>query len=550
MQKADPRNILQSFTMLRFAVLFSLGIIIGDALQPAITLPTWLYTLLALLAVAVLCRRRYEDIGNIALMLIFICLGSLRLCFSSAPPTATDRNASNAARHHTMTCRMAVLSEPVRHGRVLRFDALACDGTAIGGTRFRVSLLCDSTESISHPIHLADGLQATAVLSSLETAADSTSHFDYARWLRCRGFSHMAFVPRDCWEHCDISKRDIGICEWTLLRLSHFRARLLQQLRATGISGDTFAVASAMALGDRTAVTQALREEYSMSGASHILALSGMHLTVVYFLLSLLFRRRRSDYNIIRLGIIWAYVVFTGMPISLVRAACMLTIYDATLILGRTTDRLNSIGLAATVLLIANPLSLWDIGFEMSFAAVVSITLFCGRLDALMPKRYTYCYNTDALHIQPSVIKRNRMVWLLWRMGSLSLAAQIGTVPLAAYYFGRVPLLSIVTSYVVVPCAFIVVAITLATCLVIAMQIGAEAITAAGGIISNILDALVWCGAQLLSGVTWLLNTVVSAVAHLPFACIDNVNITLPQMLLMYVIILSVSLLVRVKNEE
>ena len=107
------------------------------------------------------------------------------------------------------------------------------------------------------------------------------------------------------------------------------RAKLLDRLSESGVDGSVYAVVAAMALGDKSQLTKNLRESYAVTGASHVLALSGLHLGIVYTLLSLLLNRRRWQVvsQVIIIVCVWLFVFLVGMSASVVRAAVMLTVY-------------------------------------------------------------------------------------------------------------------------------------------------------------------------------------------------------------------------------
>ena len=149
------------------------------------------------------------------------------------------------------------------------------------------------------------------------------------------------------------------------------RDRLLQRLSDGGIEGDAYAVVAAMALGDKSSLTKELKDMYSLTGASHVLALSGLHLGIIYMLLSLLVRGRRWRMlsQLFLIISIWGFVFLVGMSVSVVRAAIMLSVY-ALLSLGhRDKMSVNTLAFTAIVMLMVNPMSLFDVGFQIGRAS-------------------------------------------------------------------------------------------------------------------------------------------------------------------------------------
>jgi competence protein ComEC len=110
-----------------------------------------------------------------------------------------------------------------------------------------------------------------------------------------------------------------------------WRHQLLERYQLLGAQNDSYAVLAAMTLGDKSALNGALRDIYSVTGASHILALSGLHLSIFYFLLSLIIphrRRLRIISQVLLIMVIWAFVMLVGLPVSVVRSATMLTVFS------------------------------------------------------------------------------------------------------------------------------------------------------------------------------------------------------------------------------
>ena len=283
------------------------------------------------------------------------------------------------------------------------------------------------------------------------------------------------------------------------------RAKLLDRLSESGVDGSAYAVVAAMALGDKSQLTTELRDAYAISGASHILALSGLHLGIIYTLLSLLLSRRRWQMvsQIVIIVSIWLFVFLVGLSASVVRSAVMVSIY-ALLSLGhRDKLSVNTLAFAAIVMLLFNPMALFDVGFQLSFMAVLTILLFYPLLESLWS--------------QPFLLDHRLFRWL-WTMLSVSCAAQIGVAPLIAYYFGRISCYFLLANLVVVPAAALILYLSLAVLLIPSL-------------------------AYLLIYIVDTLNQLLVSIAALPGASIEGLHPTVLQVWMMYVIIGAVYLL-------
>lgn len=285
------------------------------------------------------------------------------------------------------------------------------------------------------------------------------------------------------------------------------RNELLERLSDHGVDGSVYAVVAAMTLGDKSQLTNELRKTYAITGASHILALSGLHLGIIYTLLSLLLSRRRwwIVSQVVIIVCIWLYVFLVGMTVSVVRSAVMITVY-ALLSLGhRDKMSVNTLAFAAIVMLLFNPLSLFDVGFQLSFLAVLAILLFYPLFEGVWP--------------QPFLMDHRVFKWL-WTMLSVSCAAQIGVAPLIVYYFGRFSCFFLLTNLLVVPAATLILYLSLVVLLIPSL-------------------------AYLLIYMVDTLNHLLTWVATLSGVSIEGLHPTLLQVSMVYVIIMAVYLLLR-----
>ena len=284
------------------------------------------------------------------------------------------------------------------------------------------------------------------------------------------------------------------------------RGILLDRLADSGVDGDAYAVVAAMALGDKTALTHELRDTYSVSGASHVLALSGLHLGIIYGLLWLLLPHRRwpAVSQTIILVAMWLYVLLVGMPVSVVRSAVMLSVYGLLSIGRRNKMSVNALAFTAIVMLMWNPEWLFDIGFQLSFMAVLAILLFVPVFEDVFSAKY---------------LQEHRLVRYIWGLVAVSVSAQIGVAPLIAYYFGRVSTYFLLTNFVVLPAAYLILGFSLIVLLFPSLAY----------ILLYIVDSL---------------NAVLLRISAIPGSSIDGFHPNELQVVLTYVIIFCIYLLI------
>jgi competence protein ComEC len=197
-------------------------------------------------------------------------------------------------------------------------------------------------------------------------------------------------------------------------------------------------IAEALLIGYRNDLDKDLVQAYSNTGVVHIIAISGLHIAVIYSALILLFslfkstKLKRWIEPIIILLVIWMFTLVAGAAPSVLRATVMFTFILAGKFLGKNGNIYNTLAASAFVLLISNPFYLWDVGFQLSYAAVLSIVLFFKSINGLL-------YFT------------NKFLRWIWQLCAVSLSAQIFTLPLVIYHFHQLPLLFLFSNLLVVP---------------------------------------------------------------------------------------------------
>ena len=308
--------------------------------------------------------------------------------------------------------------------------------------------------------------------------------------------------------------QSLSYFERTILKAQDFRQQAEQQLHTLHIGEQDFAVIAAMAMGDKSALSQETKEVYSISGTSHILAVSGLHIGIIFQLIILLLGgKRRSKLTIIlSTTIVWAYVIFIGFPASAVRAATMLSIYSMVLLSLRPDPTLNTLALAYIIMVLVNPFNIFDIGFQMSFLAVGSILLFYPLFFCLLSSH-------------------SNIIRAIWGLFCVSLAAQIGTLPLIVFYFGRISCYSLITSFIAIPAATLI----LYLCVLLFILSPLTYIS----FLASPTEGLMQLVMNVLTSITQFINTTFRLTSMLPGASIEHVHLSLLQLAILYVAILA-----------
>ncbi len=541
---------LQLYPLLRLAVAMALGVVVGYETYGTFSQEVWLVALVVTVS-ATAVAGRHDLLQGALMMMAFVFLGGFLV-------TRRQAQCDKPLPEGYVTYKAVVASQPQERGKTLRMDLWILDDEEMP-RRVKASLLRDAyaqkseslvvdslsavdAQSMSDHLQVGDGIIVTSRMEKPENYY--SSHFDYPLYLRCHGFTATTFIVPGSWRKAVLDLSSLSRLERARLSALRFRQHTLRRYLSLGLDDDEMAVAVAMALGDKSRLTNDLRDIYSVSGASHVLALSGLHLGIIYMLLSLMVGMRRLGWlrEVFIIAGIWSYALFTGLSPSVVRASTMITVYALVGLLGRDRMSLNALAFTAIIMLIANPLHLYDVGFQMSFLAVLAILVFCKPLVALAPG------HEEAMPVAGRGDKNAEVWWKralsgiwqktwkwLWVMVVVSCCAQLGVAPLTAYYFGRFSTYFLLTNFFVIPLATVILYLT------------------ALMFVSALVPPLLPWIAKVLAVVVGWQNGLAKGVASLPGSSIEGISLSRLQLLMVYVIIIAVAIIVykvlRLKNK-
>ena len=483
--------------LLRLAVCLMAGIVVGDNIGNC----DWLLPAFVVMVVGAMLLWRHAVVQSASIAVCFVLLGWLLV-------QRQEASLRVSWPEQEVIYEAVVLSEPVEKAKTIAVDILLTESERKlkcyfykEGRREGVRREGDRSRTLK----IGDGLRIQSRIRPNSEWRRGT--FDYKRYLEVHGFSGQTFVSSWKWQKAQVSLKSLSRLERTKLYFLKLRSRLLARIMTEDADGDAVAVVAAMALGDKSALSQELREVYSVTGASHVLALSGLHLGIIYMLLTLLLGGSRFftylPSYLFTFTTVWSFVFLVGMPVSVVRSATMLTVY-ALLSLGhRDKMSVNTLAFTALLVLIVSPLSLFDIGFQMSYLSVFAILLIVPLSERLFPVGY---------------LMTHRVIRWLWGMIAVSCAAQIGVAPLVAYYFGRLPVYFLLTNFIVIPAATLILWLSPLVFLFPSL-------------------------AYLLLYIVSILNTLLSTIASIPGASIDGLHPTKLQTTMTYVVIVACYLL-------
>lgn len=269
------------------------------------------------------------------------------------------------------------------------------------------------------------------------------------------------------------------------------------------------AIVRALVLGDRSGLTYDMRQKYSRVGISHILALSGLHLGIIYCILGYvlfgIFRKGRAKTvaSLFIIAFLWGYVMVVGMPYSLVRAAILTTLCIIAAWLRRDAWSVGNLMFAATAILLVSPGALYDVGFQLSFMACLAIMKF----QPFFSNRF----------------QNNKVLKYAFGIISVSFAAQIGVAPLSILYFHNFPSYFFISNLFAVPLVFVIVGSLFALLPLCA-------------VVPGITQIASWC----ISAEVSVLNTCTDFVGGLWGASAGPFYPTIVQVVLMYLVLVAV----------
>ncbi|MEO5995621.1 MAG: ComEC/Rec2 family competence protein [Chitinophagaceae bacterium] len=338
--------------------------------------------------------------------------------------------------------------------------------------------------------------------------------FDYQQYCAFQQIYYQVYLKRS--EYILLPTiDDNALNNWLFLS----RKKIVHILQ-TYIPGDKEAgLAEALLIGYKEDLDKNLVQLYSNTGVVHIIAISGLHLGLIYWLLNSILGplkikgRLRWINAILVITGLWLFSFLAGGSASVCRSAVMFSFIVMGENTGRRTNIYNSLAASAFLLLCYNPFWLWDAGFQLSYIAVLSIIIFMKPLYNLL-------------------FIKNKLLDLTWKMVAISLAAQILTTPVSIFHFHQFPNYFLITNLVAVPLSSLIVLAELALCII---SYSSYLSTPAGGIIFWLIK---------------LMNTFIEHMNKMPFPITNQLQLSMGQLILIYVAIIATCIWLTHKNKQ
>jgi competence protein ComEC len=367
----------------------------------------------------------------------------------------------------------------------------------------------DSTQTPPHP---GDTLLAFVKMSELPPP-QNPGEFDYRTYMNRQYTFTTGFIRAQQYIVLPAKTKSLRYMP------AQWRSHTKQIFADKGLSGDELAVLTALTLGDKKDIDMELRQSYSSTGATHVLAVSGLHVGIIFailsFILSFLEKKRQGKFikNLLCILCLWLYAAIVGFSPSVNRATVMFSFVLAGQMMQRRISIYNSLAASAFFICLFYPFNLFDTGFQLSYCAVISIVYF-------QPAIYHLIY------------VRHKILDYFWQLLSVSFAAQIGTLPIVLASFHQFPNYFLLTNLHVIPLTGIIVYFSAA---LLAMAW-----------IPVVSDLTAWC----LNKSVWLLNNGVQFIEQLPYSVSSNISINSAQMLILVCLVLLFMLYLELKNKK
>lgn len=394
------------------------------------------------------------------------------------------------------------LNEPlVEKSKSFKADAVV-ESVIVNDTTFTSTgklLVYFSKDSLTPQLQYGDRILIRKTLQAIKNSGNPGA-FNYRQYAAFQQTFHNVFLKQQDWVL--LKEKEVSPFKQFIFSA---REKILATLRKNLAAGkDELGIAEALLIGYTNDLDKDLVQAYSNTGVVHIIAISGMHLGLIYVLLVWLFARtpviKKSKLiqAALILSCLWLFSLLTGGAASVIRSAVMFTFITlGKTVFNKQTSIFSSLAVSAFIMLCYNPYYLWDVGFQLSYLAVTGIVIFQKPI-------YNWLYI------------KNKWVDKIWQLTAVSLAAQLLTFPVCIYYFHQFPNLFLITNVIAVPLSTII--------------LFAEIALVALAFIPFVGEYM----GKLCGWLVWLMNKIILWINDFSFAVWDGIPATILSTWLLY----------------
>jgi competence protein ComEC len=487
---------------IRFLLPLTIGIILQWNFQwgPKILWGVFTFSILLLsFSFLLTSYRRYKlaVMNGASVFIIFLSLGSLLTWYADIRHRANSYG--NHYKHGDEV--VAILQEPIvkksnSYKALATVKAIGRNGEFIA-TRGDVIIYFQKDADVSS-LDYSSEIIFSSPLQEVKNAGNPGG-FDYKRYCLFQGITHQAFLKKGGFIVLDKKKQSISG-----RILFAIRKKVLSVLQANIPGEKERGLAEALLIGYKDDLDKNLVQSYSNTGVVHIIAISGLHLGLIYWLLVQVlkpFRRKRISKwlnPIIIISGLWLFSLVAGGQPSVLRSALMFSCIVLAESLSRKTSIYNTLAFSAFILLCINPYWLWDVGFQLSYVAVLSIVIFMKPI-----------YNLFFI--------KNKILDFIWKLNAVSIAAQLLTTPFSIYHFHQFPNFFLLTNFVAVPLSGVIVLGEIFLCAV------------------SFIPFLASLAGKIISWLIWVMNSYIEKIESLPGSLWGGMQINVAQAVLLII---------------
>lgn len=506
-------NDYAKYPFVRMLISFALGVWCCVC-WPAFRLPSLILVVaaLALLAVATITAFTLKSYRNIWVFGVVMACYLVLVGYSLASVHEAEvqknyfRNYEAGARYYVARVYDYPTERPNSIRTVLDLEYQFGDSTHSRSVSGKVMAYFPKSDS-AFALKYGDLIAIPAPIREV-TPPLNPGEFDYRAYLWRKGITGQTYLKDEDW--IDLQTNNAN----PIYAFSYrFRDILLASLQRSGLSDDEYGVAAAILLGYDDNLADEVRKNYVAAGSMHILCVSGMHVGVIYllasFLLGFLNRKKwqKTLKQLLLLALIWFYALIAGLSPSILRASLMISF----VIIGEMIDRkgfiINSIAASAFILLCVNPNNLFEIGFLLSYSAVMGIVVL---------QRPIYSW----------FVVKNKLLDKAWQITAVALSAQIATIPFSLFYFNQFSTYFALSNLFMTPVSFIVVISGMVLLMVSWVPY-----------LNTLIGYLVW-------GAVYIMNWVVAKIESMPSSIIKGLYVSELEFALLLVALLLLLLMV------
>ncbi|WP_373518085.1 ComEC/Rec2 family competence protein [Pricia sp.] len=430
-------NLLR-FVPIKLTLLLVLGILLGRYLQPDVFLPvTFAVLFLVLLgflfyrdkrATPFTTHGKNSILFGILVVLTTISIGILAVSSTYPKNQPGHYSHKDVTGSHLWKIKIHEVLKSSTYSDRYVAKVLALENEKASGRL----LLSFPLDSLAEKLEADDELIVYTELSVINPPLNP-HQFDYQNYLEGLGISNqMRLHGNDFLTTQNPERTMYGMA-------ARFRNQIITNLKKAHFGKEELGIIQALLLGQRNEISEETYDSYKNAGAVHILAVSGLHIGIILLLLQFLLRplerlpKGKTIKLILIVGLLWGFALLAGLSASVVRAVTMFSFVAYALYLNRPGNTFNILALSMFfILLIIDPLLIVQVGFQMSYAAVFAIVWMYPLLERLWHPK-------------------NRIIRYFWQLLSVSIAAQLGVLPISLFYFHQFPGLFFISNLLIVP---------------------------------------------------------------------------------------------------